>query len=117
MPDGDVLSVRFSPDGTSVAAVEDAGGQHVRLWHLPSGEVIGVLPGAGHFVEARAAFTPDGEELVLAHQTGPVLIWDVDPESWREHACMVVGRSLTREEWKELLPNQPYREVCPEYGP
>ena len=29
------------------------------------------------------------------------------------HVCAVVGRSLTRAEWREYLPDQAYRETCP----
>jgi hypothetical protein len=33
-------------------------------------------------------------------------------EAWKRHACRVAGRELTRREWEEALPDQPYRAVC-----
>ena len=29
-------------------------------------------------------------------------------------ACQVAGRDLTRDEWQDVLPNRPYRRVCPD---
>ena len=32
------------------------------------------------------------------------MLWDVDPALWRQRACAIVGRNLSREEWKLYLP-------------
>ena len=32
------------------------------------------------------------------------MLWDVDPAVWRGRACAIVGRNLSREEWKLYLP-------------
>jgi hypothetical protein len=36
-----------------------------------------------------------------------VMVWDVNPTSWRARACAVAGRALTRAEWDEFLPGRP----------
>jgi hypothetical protein len=33
-------------------------------------------------------------------------------ERWRDLACAIAGRELTRREWEEVLPDRPYREAC-----
>jgi hypothetical protein len=39
--------------------------------------------------------------------------WEIDPAVWRRHACAVVGRGLTPEQWDEIVPEQDYVSVCP----
>jgi hypothetical protein len=34
------------------------------------------------------------------------------PRLWRDLACAIAGRELTRREWDEVLPDRPYRDVC-----
>ena len=44
------------------------------------------------------------------------MLWDVDPAVWRQRACAIVGRNLSREEWKLYLPpGTPYRATCSEW--
>ena len=38
--------------------------------------------------------------------------WPTDRPTLQRSACDIAGRDLTREEWRELLPNRPYRRVC-----
>jgi hypothetical protein len=35
-----------------------------------------------------------------------------DPAVWLEDACAVVGRDLSRAEWRRYLPDRPYRPTC-----
>jgi hypothetical protein len=45
------------------------------------------------------------------------MLWDVDPALWQQRACAIVGRNLSREEWKLYLPaGTPYRATCPEWS-
>jgi hypothetical protein len=43
-----------------------------------------------------------------------VRLWDVDPHSWRQRACVIANRNLTREEWWKYMGDEPYRKTCPE---
>jgi WD40 repeat protein/DNA-binding SARP family transcriptional activator len=106
---GSVLSVSFSPDGNVLATSGSDG--TAALWDIVSGKQIGA-PLTGPPGSAVAAFDPTGRTLATASRDGTVLLWDVDPASWRARACAVAGRRLTPQEWREFLPDRPYRPSC-----
>jgi len=90
-------------------------GQHggVRLYDLQTGAPIGD-PFPGNFPLTLGTPTPDGRSLIVLGF--PNTIWDIDPASWREKACTVAGRNLTKREWQQYMPvDEPYRAVCPAY--
>jgi WD40 repeat protein len=107
-----VSSVAFDPAGRTLAtsALDDK----VRLWDLATLRQIGVaLPGAENGSGTNvSAFDPSGNHLIALHDSGTALVWNLDPDRWKQQACAVVGRSLTREEWKELLPDRGYQPAC-----
>ena len=62
------------------------------------------------------AFSRDGRRLLAGSAAGAVL---VDPILWRGNRasflarlCPIAGRDLTRSEWREFLPDEPYRATC-----
>jgi hypothetical protein len=57
-------------------------------------------------------FDPSGSHLIALYQSGVGIVWDVDPKLWERRACTVAGRTLTLEEWKELLPARSYQPTC-----
>ena len=59
----------------------------------------------------QIVFTEDGQTLVAATEQG-VLVWNLDEAEWRERACSVANRNLTREEWRYLFGDEPYRRTC-----
>jgi hypothetical protein len=64
----------------------------------------------------RNAFSPDGEQLAVAGVETRAMLWDVDPTSWRRRACAIVGRNLTRAQWKLYMPpGTRYRATCSEW--
>jgi WD40 repeat protein len=68
------------------------------------------------FLGLGNAFSPDGKRLAVAGVESLAMIWDVDPAVWRQRACALVGRNLTREEWKLYVPSGTgYRATCPEW--
>jgi WD40 repeat protein/DNA-binding SARP family transcriptional activator len=104
-----VANSAFSPDGRLLATVN---GEAI-LWDLASHTQIGAaLPIRSEGPHA-VAFLPGGSQLAVAAPSGSVLVWDVNPTSWRARACAVAGRTLTRAEWDEFLPGRPYQDVCP----
>jgi hypothetical protein len=59
-------------------------------------------------------FSPDGGRLFAAYDHGRAIRWEVDPDAWRQRACAIAGGGLTPEQWEEVVPEQDYRQVCPE---
>jgi dipeptidyl aminopeptidase/acylaminoacyl peptidase len=122
-PEGAVWAVAFSPDGKTLAVeYSDDRGSGVVLWDAPPRRRIGKKP----LVEVSEdgvtslAFSPDGKTLAVGfrnhdgRQLGGlsrdgVVLFDVDPESWKEPAGRIASRNLTRDEWSEYLPDTPYR--------
>jgi WD40 repeat protein len=104
-----VASSAFSPDGRMLATVD---GEAI-LWdvaaHRQLGPALPIRSQGPHTV----AFLPGGSQLAVASPSGAVLMWDVNPASWRARACAVAGRALTRAEWDEFLPGRPYQAGCP----
>jgi WD40 repeat protein/DNA-binding SARP family transcriptional activator len=101
-------TMAFDPKGTMLATSAINGKVH--LWDVASLREIGLpLPGDGKSVPA---FDPTGTHLIAVYEWGPVLVWDMDPDRWKQQACTVAGRSLTREEWRELLPGRRYQPAC-----
>ncbi|EJC98345.1 WD40 repeat-like protein [Fomitiporia mediterranea MF3/22] len=72
----DVLSVTFSPDGTSIASGSADG--TVRIWDAESGQVI-YDPFEEHTgLVQSVAFSPDGAHVVSASSDKTIRIWDVE---------------------------------------
>lgn len=69
-----VLSVAFSPDGTTVAAGSEGG--ELALWDTATGKQRGEVPGQRGFI-LSLAFTNDGKSLVSTNGEGEVRCWDV----------------------------------------
>ena len=109
-----VGSVAFDPAGRTLATSAEDG--KVRLWDLASQRQIGrPLPGAENGTGMNlnvSAFDPSGNHLADVYDNGVAFVWDMNPNRWKQQACAVVGRSLTREEWTELLPDRRYQPAC-----
>ncbi len=103
------LTLDFSPDGRTLAV---SGFEPVAsLWDVATGVRIGPTLTAGSR-RAEIDLSPDGRRLLLTHADGRGAIWDVDPRSWAARACRLANRTLTREEWDELLPGRPFEPAC-----
>ena len=65
------------------------------------------------------AFAGDGTRVVSGGNDGRVLLWNVEPwaseQALRGRACNLVGRNLTRSEWKQFLPGKSYRRTCAQW--
>jgi WD40 repeat protein len=104
-----VVALRFDPRGRTLATAATDG--TVRLWDLASQRQVGVaFPGPEQW--SALAFDPGGTNLVVLYGDGTGQVWDVDPDRWKERACIVAGGPLTREEWEELLPGRRYEPAC-----
>ena len=106
----ELRSGALSPDGRLLAALGVNG--NLRLWDAPSHTVLG--PGLRAFPRgdsARLVFTGD-DEVVTWDGVGAALRWRVDVDAWAETACDLAGRPLTRDEWDQYVPGEPYRPAC-----
>jgi DNA-binding SARP family transcriptional activator/WD40 repeat protein len=100
----------MSPDGRTLATGGPEG--TIRLWDLRTQQPLGApLPGLPNKTIVPQ-FTPDGAYLFAISRSGLAYRWDVRPSSWARHACAVAGRTLTRTEWQDALPERDYQPSC-----
>ena len=107
---GFVYTVGFSPDGRLLVA--GSSDQTTTLLDLRSRKPLG-----NAFPNEQAAITiptfePNGDLFINYLSNGEE--WPIDVRTWERYACQVAGRDLTRGEWSDLLPDRPYRHVCPQ---
>ena len=104
----------WSADGELLVSGADDGG--VSLWDATTLELLGTVypPHQGDPVPAGTQFIGDSHDVAIASYDGGVYRWETDIDRAIAFACQMAGRDLTREEWEEFLPAQPYRSVCPD---
>lgn len=106
-----IESLEFSPDGRTLLTSGCDGS--ARLFDASSRQEIGSpLQGPGNESNS-AVFSPNGRRIFVAYRGGLGFVWNVTLGAWKEHACTVAGRNLTRAEWERYLPERPYELVCP----
>jgi WD40 repeat protein/class 3 adenylate cyclase/tRNA A-37 threonylcarbamoyl transferase component Bud32 len=121
---GNVAGVAYSPDGKALASTT-LGFSRTRLWDAATGAPIGDELTAGrvpftfrtftieNILYSRPAFSPDGRHLATPSFDGTVVVWDLDTSHWLASTCALVGRDLTRAEWRQYFGSRTYRPTCP----
>jgi len=104
---GGVLRLEFSPDGQTLAI---AGRPDASLWEVATGTQVGRLSSGSR--RAMLDLSADGRRLLMTNGNGQGAVWNIDPETWAQRACMLANRTLTREEWEEFLPGRRYEPAC-----
>ncbi len=87
-----IESLAFSPDGTLLATSFSYPAEGVKLWQMPEGRLVGMLPTSGYAL----AFSPDGQLLAVA-ETKAITLWRVkDGKRVRSLSCSfsIINRSL-----------------------
>lgn len=78
-----VESLAFSPDGTLLATSFSYPTEGVKLWQIPEGRLMGMLPTSGYTL----AFSPDDQLLAVA-ETKDITLWRVgDGQRVRSYDC------------------------------
>jgi hypothetical protein len=58
------------------------------------------------------SFRPGNEALLSFTPIGRVVSWDLDPQMWREQACLVAGRTLSDAEARLYLGDDTTARPC-----
>jgi WD40 repeat protein len=104
---GAIASLSFSPDERLLAV--SSADQTATLWDLAARERVG-RPFLIEGVVPVVVFASTGRLLI--DELGGASEWPTDVRTQVRFACQVAGRGLTAAEWRDLLPNRPYRRVC-----
>ncbi len=111
---GKIDSVAFSPDGKMLASGGNDGS--IILWDVETQKSIidPLYKGIGPI--DRLSFSPDGQQLISAdYYNGKIMLWEVDPDNWKQKTCQRIGRNITQEEWALYFPGEAYRTTCPQW--
>ncbi|TKB81385.1 MAG: TIR domain-containing protein [Nitrospira sp.] len=111
---GAVLRVLFSPDGRILSST--ANGDHlIRLWDVDGLGVFDIVLKGNQAMITALAFSGDSKLLVSGADDGLIVLWDLSETSWRETACRMANRNLTKEEWIDYVgDSMPFEPLCPQ---
>ena len=111
--DSGVSSLAFTPDTHSLLV---GGGGTASVWNIEesqAGATLQVDPLRTGASVAVAALNDGATIATFTTDTG-VQLWDMAPEHLLDQACEVAARSLTHQEWDEVLPDRQYERTCPQ---
>jgi WD40 repeat protein len=122
LKEGNVIGMCFTPDGKALVAGVDASGDRsgaVVVWDLAtqkrlSDKPIVVNEGNVRCVSLSSSGGVFAVGLAMQDGKGGVVLCDLDPESWQRRVGQIANRNLTREEWRQYLPGEPYRPTFPD---
>lgn len=110
-----VNSLAFSPNGSFLAS--GSSDETVRLWNINNLEAAPIVLEGHEERILSVAFSPDGQVLASASFDGTIRIWSTLEKMVEIGCTQFVRRNLTWEEWLRYLPNEPYRQTCPNLPP
>ena len=114
--DGYANALAFSPDGRWMAS---SGGVTARLWDLtaehPAASSVVLATKENLRAVMDLVFDPKSRWLFTGNLDGTIRRWRLDKADLLDLACRAAGRNLTQDEWKQVLPGEPYRKTCPDF--
>jgi WD40 repeat protein len=110
--EGMTTALDFSPDGKVLATGLTNG--EVQLWDLLTYRRLGPAMKGHTKGVTDLVYSDDGTTVATASGDRTARLWNVrTPPDLVAAACANAGRSLTREEWENLVPQEEYRQTCP----
>jgi WD40 repeat protein len=110
---GPIRQTSLSYDGSTMASVSD---DMIGLWYTASGEILATgITGAQAHVASDGLIAVTSGAAAFDWFGGPVVVWDLDPDTWQERACESAGRNLSFFEWEQFFPDEAYRITCPQW--
>ena len=76
------------------------------------GAIVLELLGHGNAGVWRGAYSSSTETFISADFNGVVIIHDLQLETWIDAACRIAGRSLSADEWSQVMDNRDYPDSC-----
>jgi WD40 repeat protein len=95
---------------TGVLAVGDNDGQ-VLTWSGSDLRFSGSMKASVSEISALFVDEPRSR-LLTSGGDGSFLLWSFDPARWIQLACLKANRGMSRNEWRELLPDDSYVASC-----
>ena len=108
----------FAPDVNVLATLGTDG--RLWTWDLETGSPVGApipdqrLGWLFGFIPPLPRISSDGLRLALDGATGTI-VWDLDPQRWRDIACEHAGRNMTLDEWARTMGQADYRATCAQW--
>lgn len=107
-------NVALSPDGTILRVVDNTSAQ-MQLYDVASQARIGPVVDLEWRGPAWYSEIIGERDSFLVQREGTSIVeLTLDPERWREQACIAAGRNLTADEWATHIGGTP-RATCPQY--
>ena len=111
---GQVASVAFSPDGPTLVTGDSLG--NVGIWNAVNGQRLANLTEGG--AVTSLAFSSHSPVLAIGGLNGGiVLLWqnlaNLTEPYFMQFICGKVQGNMTKPQWADYVPSQPYQKTCP----
>ncbi len=100
----------YSPDDRFLVWTVD---DEITLWDRAAQRPLGRRFATHDEKIVGAGFAPTSDTLYTLDASGRIVAWELRVDAWRELACQIAGRNLTRMEWERFVGSEPYAETCP----
>jgi WD40 repeat protein len=109
---GPISSIAFEPSGRRFVTTASRDGA-VKLFAASTLQQVGTTLNTDRRAASTATFGPHGSSLLVVNDRGNVFTWPMSLAAWKQRACTVAGRNLTRGEWDRFVTGHRYAQVCP----